>query len=115
VALDQSALLELPVSARDSSLEWYERPLGRSPDFLPNYTETVWQITETGSFYILADVGRAGHGELALIVDDLDSHRASLHDRQIESEEIIIIPGAGRKTLVLDPDNNIIWFIEVGG
>ena len=37
----------LVVVNRDQAAAWYERLLGRPPDFLPNEAEAVWQVANT--------------------------------------------------------------------
>ena len=102
----------LPVRHRDEALAWYVRLFGRAADFLPNDDEAVWRVAETGSVYLIADADRAGGGEAALVVDDLEALRAELKGRSIETGEVQLIPGAGRKSLLIDPDGNRISFID---
>jgi hypothetical protein len=103
----------LHVRERDAALPWYERLFGRAPNFLPTDVEAVWQVAETASVYILADGTRVGGGEVNLIVDNLDAQRVALQARNIVTEPIVVIEGAGRKSRVLDPDGNAIWFTEL--
>jgi predicted enzyme related to lactoylglutathione lyase len=105
----------LPVRDRDGVLDWYERLFGRAPNFLPNDAEAVWQLAATASVYVLTDGVRAGHGEVTLIVDDLDGQRAALEARDIATEPIVIVPNGGRKSRTVDPDGNAIWFVELTG
>jgi predicted enzyme related to lactoylglutathione lyase len=109
----QYVFAALHVSERDAVLDWYQRLFGREPNFLPNDVEAVWQVTESASIYILADGARAGGGEVTLVVDDLERERATLVTRGIVAEPIVVIPEAGRKSRVLDPDGNMIWFLEL--
>ena len=62
---------------------WYERLMGRPPDMLPHDAEAVWQVTDTGWIYIVADADRAGRGLLTLMVDDLDTRMTGIADRGI--------------------------------
>jgi len=39
-------LAGVPVADYRSALGWYERLLGRPPDFFPNESEAVWQGPE---------------------------------------------------------------------
>jgi predicted enzyme related to lactoylglutathione lyase len=102
----------LHVADRDAALHWYEQLFGRAANFLPNDSEAVWQVAETASIYVLADGVRVGGGEVTVVVDDLDAHRARLEARQIVPEPIVV-RDAGRKSRVLDPDGNTIWFVEL--
>ena len=74
----------LVVANRDQAAAWYERLLGRPPDFLPNDAEVVWQLADTASVYLLADADRAGRGVTALVVDDLDASLAALRGQGAE-------------------------------
>ena len=40
----------LVVANRNQAAAWYERLLGRPPDFLPNDAEAVWQVAGTARF-----------------------------------------------------------------
>ena len=103
----------LVVTDRDRATAWYERLLGRPPTFLPNDAEAVWQIASTASVYLLADPARAGHGVVALVVDDLATTLGEIAGRGITTWEIEEIPGAGRKANFVDPDGNRVSFLEI--
>src|SRR5215212_1988136 len=103
----------LVVANRDHAAAWYERLLGRPPDFLPNDAEAVWQLTGTASVYLLADADRAGRGIMALVVDDLDASLAEIARRGIVTGAIEDIPGAGRKAVIADPDGNAVSILEI--
>jgi predicted enzyme related to lactoylglutathione lyase len=103
----------LVVTNRDQAAAWYERLLGRPPDFLPNDAEAVWQLASTASVYLLADADRAGRGVTALVVDDLDATLAEIAGRGIVPEAIEEVPGAGRKAVIPDPDGNEVSLVEI--
>jgi hypothetical protein len=103
----------LHVKGRDAALAWYERLFDRAADFLQNDDEAVWQVAQTASVYLLCDGVRSGGGEVVLVVADLDGQRAALATRDISAEAIVVVPDAARKSRVLDPDGNMIWFIEL--
>jgi len=46
-------------------------------------------------------------------VPDLDEHLAGVQARSVEPGEIQEIAGAGRRSPVVDPDGNVIWFVEL--
>jgi hypothetical protein len=46
-------------------------------------------------------------------VSDLDTQRVALEMQGIVVEPIVVVEGSGRKSRVLDPDGNAIWFIEL--
>ena len=89
---------------------WYERLMGRPPDFHPHETEAVWQIIENGWIYVVADTDRAGKALLTLMVDNLDRHVAALQERGLAVGAIETQPGRYRKTEVIDPEGNTISF-----
>ncbi|MDQ2744106.1 MAG: VOC family protein [Chloroflexota bacterium] len=101
------------VANRDQAAVWYERLLGRPPDFLPNETEAVWQITSTASVYLVADPDRAGHSVIALVVDNLDTTLTEIAGRGISTGAIEEIAGAGRKSVITDPDGNALSMLEI--
>lgn len=101
------------VTDRDRAMTWYERLLGRPPTFIPNDAEAVWQVATTASMYLLADPERAGQGVMTLVVDDLDASVAEIARRGIPTGPIEEIPGAGRKSVITDPDGNALSLIEV--
>jgi hypothetical protein len=106
----------LTVSSRDTAAAWYERLLGRPPDFLPNDAEAVWQLAAMASFYVVADPARpdrVGRGLMMLVVDDLDSCLAEIAERQIALGEIEVIGEAGRRCPVTDPDGNVVSITEI--
>jgi hypothetical protein len=103
----------LVVRNRDQAAAWHERLLGRPPDFLPNDAEAVWQVAGTASVYLLVDKERAGRGVTALVVDDLDAVLSEVGGRGFEPGRIEVIPGAGRKSVISDPDGNSISILEI--
>jgi catechol 2,3-dioxygenase-like lactoylglutathione lyase family enzyme len=97
-----------------ASLDWYERLMGRPPDFFPHEREAVWQVTGAGWIYIVEDADRAGGGLLTFMVDDLAGDVAELAQRGIESEGIAwVVPGSTRSAWITDPEGNRIQLAEV--
>ncbi|HEX6509790.1 MAG TPA: VOC family protein [Chloroflexota bacterium] len=103
----------LPVANRDQAAAWYERLLGTPPTFLPNDIEAVWQVAQTASVYLLEDADRAGRGIVTLVVDDLETRLSEIAGRGLVPGAIQEIHGAGRKSVVTDPDGNAVSIIEV--
>ena len=93
-----------------SALAWYERLMGRPPDFNPHENEAVWQILDNGWIYVVADTERAGKALLTLMVDNLDRHVAELKERGLAVGAIETQPGLFRKAEVTDPEGNKISF-----
>jgi len=99
----------IPVSNRDASAQWYSNLFASEPMY-PNDDEAMWQLVGSGSLYVIVS-SDAGAGTVTLIVDDLDSTLVELRDRDVDIADPIVIPGAGRKSLVRDPDGNQVWFV----
>jgi len=89
---------------------WYERLMGRPPDFTPQEHEAVWQMVENAWIYVVADPERAGKALLTLMVDDLDRHVAELTERGLAVGVIETQPGRYQKVEVTDPEGNKISF-----
>jgi predicted enzyme related to lactoylglutathione lyase len=102
-------LAGIPVRDRDASAAWYSNLFAAEPMY-PNDSEAMWQLVGTGSLYVIVDAN-AGAGTVTLIVDDLDATVVELRDRAVDVAEPIVIPGAGRKALVRDPDGNQLWYV----
>lgn len=99
----------MPVARLDEAFEWYERLLGRPPDFFPNDREAVWRVGPAW-IYVVADPERAGNGLITVVVDDLDAQVAELAGRGLETEPIDEVPGEVRKAAISDPEGNWITF-----
>ncbi|HEY6396399.1 MAG TPA: VOC family protein [Solirubrobacteraceae bacterium] len=95
------------------ALSWYERFLRQSPDRYPKPGEAVWQLTDAGLLYLVADGERAGNALVTLIVDDLDRWIARLAGDGIAHGDVDVLSGGVRKTTVLDPDGNNISLGQV--
>jgi catechol 2,3-dioxygenase-like lactoylglutathione lyase family enzyme len=102
-------LAGIPVRDRDASAAWYSNLFAAEPMY-PNDQEAMWQVVGTGSVYVIVDAN-AGAGTVTLIVADLDAAVVELRGRGVELADPIIIPGAGRKALVRDPDGNQVWYV----
>ncbi len=95
------------------ALSWYEHLLRQPPDRYPKAGEAVWQLTEAGLLYLVADRERAGNALVTLIVDDLDTWMARLARAGIAHGEVEVLSGGVRKITVLDPDGNSISLGQV--
>lgn len=103
----------IPATDFASAVVWYEKLLGRPPDNYPKQDEAVWQLTESGLIYVVADPQRAGHGLLTLIVDDLDAEVAELQMRGITPGDIETLPGTARRITITDPDGNSVALAQL--
>jgi len=98
----------IAVADYNSSLAWYTRFFGRSPDVIVKENEAMWQITDNGNIYVVGDATRAGKSLLTLMVDDLEIHINDLKEKGIEPTAIETVPELYRKALYTDPEGNMI-------
>lgn len=103
----------VPVAELRPAIAWYERLLGRPPDFYPHEGEAVWQLAETGWIYVVRDPARAsGRGLITVLVEDLEAQVAELAERGLATEPIETVPGKVRRARIEDPEGNMITFGE---
>jgi catechol 2,3-dioxygenase-like lactoylglutathione lyase family enzyme len=100
----------IPVSDYAAALAWYERLWGSPPTFVPNETESVWELTEHGYVVIERLPEHAGHARHTLFVDDLDARVAQIGDRGLEPANRETYSNGVRKITYRDPDGNEIGF-----
>jgi predicted enzyme related to lactoylglutathione lyase len=106
----------IAVASFTEALAWYERLMGRPPDFLPHDREAVWQVTDTGWIYIVEDATSAGGGLLTFMVDDLEAVRDDIARRGVDVGTIEwVVPGSTRSAWITDPEGNRIQLAEVLG
>jgi len=103
----------VPVADLQAATPWYERLFGRPADIVPNEHEVMWRVAGDGWLYVIEDPKRAGHAIVAVSVDDLDQFIAALADRGITAGPPEAVGDAGRKAVTLDPEGNLIGWIEV--
>jgi hypothetical protein len=108
----EHAFAGLAVADEAAVRGWYERLLGRAPNFRPNDRESVWQLTETAWIYVVTDPDRAGRSLLTVIVDDLEALVAGVAERGVETGEMETFAEVMRKVEIFDPDGNRITFAE---
>lgn len=105
----------LPVTDRAIAIDWYSRALGRPPGMLPNDQEAVWPMTETSSLYVVVDPPAAGRAVVTVVVDGLDDWLGALKRRGLDAGPLVEVSGAGRKSLLRDPDGNTLALVELSG
>jgi predicted enzyme related to lactoylglutathione lyase len=103
----------VPVTDLQAALGWYERLFGRAADIVPNKSEVMWRIAENGWLYVIEDPERAGKTVVTISVSDLDLFVADLATRGISGGPIEAVGDAGRKANVVDPDGNLVSWIQV--
>jgi hypothetical protein len=105
----------IPVADFEAMQKWYQRLFGRGPDGRPHDSEAVWQLTETGLVYVVADRDRAGSALVTVVLDDLGAWLDELAARGVSAPAIESRPGGQRKAVVIDPEGNQVTFVDFGG
>lgn len=103
----------VPVNDFNESQVWYARFFGRAADVVAHDAEVMWRVSDGGWLYILRGEVRAGQGIVSLAVSDIAAAMLALEGRGIAAGPIKPDGDAGRKAVVLDPDGNSIWIIQV--
>jgi predicted enzyme related to lactoylglutathione lyase len=96
-----------------AAVPWYERVFGRSADIVVNEDEVMWHLTSGGWLYVVRDPRNAGHALAALAVGDLDETLAAMESRGVLRPAIESVGNGGRKARVVDPEGNLVAFIQV--
>jgi catechol 2,3-dioxygenase-like lactoylglutathione lyase family enzyme len=107
-ALIPHVFVGIPVTNYASARTWYEQFFGCPPDVLPKEDEAVWNLSTTGSIYIVADRRRAGRALVVLAVSDLERFRAELAGRGLEIPPTESVGSEPMNTVFHDPDGNTI-------
>jgi catechol 2,3-dioxygenase-like lactoylglutathione lyase family enzyme len=95
----------IPVADYEAARAWYERLLGRPPDFFPNDHEAVWGLTEHGWIYVVRDAERAGQALVTFLVDDLEAHVPDPGAIEVWADGL-------RRVELTDPEGNRIQFAQ---
>jgi predicted enzyme related to lactoylglutathione lyase len=103
----------VPVADIDAAIDWYEQLFGRAADIVPKHNEVMWCVAGNGWLYLIDDPERAGRTEVTISVSDLDQFVADLASRGIGAGPIEAVGDAGRKANVVDPNGNVISWIQV--
>ena len=101
------------VSDFPAALDWYRRLFGREPDITAHDTEVMWRIADRGWVYVKQDVDRAGRALLTLAVDDLEVAIGTLQERGLQPGPVKPEGDAGWKSVLTDPDDNVVAIIQV--
>jgi hypothetical protein len=83
----ETVLAGVTVADFESSLDWYERLLGRAPDQRPMDGLAQWRVTDSALFQVLHEPERAGGSVVGFTVADLPAEVAALRDRGITPED----------------------------
>ena len=100
----------IPVGDFPTALAWYEKVLGFPPSLVAGDDEAVWDLAEHRSVYIQHRPAGAGHAQLSIFIDDLETAVARIADSGIEPVKRETYPDGVRKATYHDPDGNEIGF-----
>jgi predicted enzyme related to lactoylglutathione lyase len=106
----------VPVADLEAAAVWYGRLFGRPADIVVTATEVMWRFADAAWLYIVEDPEdpeRVGRALTTLCVADLQQTLAEMEERGIRSGPVKIVGDSGRKAVIVDPDGNILSFIEV--
>ena len=102
----------VPVADLPGATLWYQQLFGREPDIVPNDNEVMWCVAGSGWVYVIEDRDRAGNALVTISVGDLDQFVTDLRNRGISVGPIEAVGDAGRKSVTVDADGNVISWIE---
>lgn len=105
------AFAGLAVADYTAAYSWYARLFERPADMFPHDTEAVWRLSSSCSIYIVQDAERAGHGLVALAVDDLEAHERRLREAGI-AFDAHADGSTPRRLVVEDGDGNTLTFFQ---
>lgn len=100
----------VPVRHRATSVDWYERLLGKPPSFFPNDDEAVWELAPYRYLFIEVRPEHAGNARHLLFVEDVDAFVAQIRGRGLEPVEQETYANGVRKASYRDPDGNRFEF-----
>jgi predicted enzyme related to lactoylglutathione lyase len=108
-------LLFVGVATADfaAAVPWYSVLLGRPADVIVHDREVMWRVGDGGWLYLVEDPSRAGNALVTVSVTDLDQILSEIVGRGVRRPAIETIEGAGRKAPFVDPEGNIVTFIQV--
>jgi hypothetical protein len=108
-----SIFVGITVSELAVSQCWYELFFDRAPDVLVSTDEVMWQLNEQAWLFIVEGRSAERSVNLVLAADDLNAALDDLARRGIESHDLEVIEGAGRKAYFRDPDDNEVILAEI--
>jgi predicted enzyme related to lactoylglutathione lyase len=111
----RSDLLFVGVATADfaAAVLWYSALLGRPADVIVHDREVMWRVDDAGWIYLVEDPSRAGNALVTVAVADLDQILSGIAERGVSRPATETIEGAGRKGSFVDPEGNMVTFIQV--
>jgi hypothetical protein len=107
----ETVLAGVTVANFESSLNWYERLLGRAPDQRPMDGLAQWRVSDTALFQVLEEPERAGGSLVGFTVADLPAAVAELQDRGITPEDDERTSDSVLFETFIDPDGNKVGLL----
>ncbi len=105
--------VQLWVGDIETATDWYERLLGRPPDFVPRPDLKEWELVPDTWLQISTSKNPGQMSRLRLGVEDLEGERGRLiHDLGIDATEIERIGGAAAWCNFQDPWGNRIGLFQ---
>lgn len=100
----------LPVTDYERGVAWMERLVGKPSDFEAHDTESVWDLAEGRSVYVVLSPEHAGHAMLTVFLDDLDATLREVAARGLEPDRVETYGNGVRKAVFRDADGNEVGF-----
>ncbi len=111
--MDVALFAGVAVSDFDRAIAWFEALLGEQATFEAHDTESVWDLAENRSMYVVLRPERAGHALVTaffLEPRDLDAFVEAAASRGIVPTAEETYGNGVRKVTYHDPDGNEIGF-----
>ncbi len=105
-------LAVMPVADHPSSVQWYERLMGRVADNVPMPSCHEWQLTDSGWLQVIDDADNAGSSMVTIAVPDIDAEAVALAERAVEVDRIRTVSTVLRLGTVVDPSGNSITLAQ---
>lgn len=102
----------IPVTSHTAAVPWYEKLFGGPATFRAHDTESVWELAENRSVYVVESPEHAGHALTTVLVADLDSVVAAVTGRGIRSAREEDYGNGVRKIVYRDPDGNEFGYAQ---
>jgi hypothetical protein len=103
----EKVFAHISCSNLESSIAWFTKLFGRSPDETPMEGLAEWHQNNQAGFQLFQDPKNAGHATMTLGVSDLDSQHSRLAEPKFQLgpiEETVYV----NIVRIRDPDQNLI-------
>lgn len=100
----------IAVTDYPAAVAWYERLLGSPATFEAHATESVWELAEHRSVYVVRRPEHAGHSMVTVFLEDLDGFLEAAAERGLHPDTTETYGNGVRKAIFRDPDGNEVGF-----